>query len=60
MLKKFENKIIECINSEDFPLEVKRLIMLDILNQIETILDRQIAKECEELKRKEEENEQDI
>ena len=51
-IKEFELNLIECVNRYEIPLEVKRLVLLDLLRQTEIAADNQIN---EEIRQREEE-----
>lgn len=65
-IRGFEQKIIHTINESALPIEAKRLVLRDVLQQVESVADEQITKEYALLKEnddyankgnKEEENE---
>ena len=35
IIRRFEQKLISCINDEPLPIELKRLVLKDILEQVE-------------------------
>ena len=52
-IREFENDIINYINaSSDVPIEVKHLVLKDILHQVETEANRNIIAEQEKAKEK--------
>lgn len=54
-IREFENDIINYINaSSDVPIEVKHLVLKDILHQVETEANRNIIAEREKAKEKNE------
>ncbi len=54
-IREFENDIINYINaSSDVPIEVKHLVLKDILHQVETEANRNIIAEQEKAKEKNE------
>lgn len=54
-IREFENDIINYINaSSDVPIEVKHLVLKDILHQVETESNRNIIAEQEKAKEKNE------
>lgn len=54
-IREFENDIINYINaSSDVPIEVKHLVLKDILHQVETEANRRIIAEQEQAKEKNE------
>lgn len=54
-IREFENNIINYINaSSDVPIEVKHLVLKDILHQVETEANRNIIAEQEQAKEKNE------
>ena len=54
-IREFENDIINFINSSvDIPIEVKHLVLKDILHQVEAEANRHIIAEQEQAKKKNE------
>lgn len=47
-IRRFEQSIIEFIDSQQIPLEVKRLCLQDILTKVETSLNVQLIQEFEQ------------
>ena len=51
---KFENSLVKMINESILPIEVKRLIIKDVLSQIEAVRPQAIKQETELDKKKQE------
>ena len=47
-IREFQMSITSFINQSDLPMEVKRLCMLDILNQLQTAADTEIRQQIQE------------
>lgn len=45
IIRRFEQKLINCINDEPLPIELKRLVLKDILDQVESESTKAINKE---------------
>lgn len=59
-IREFENDIINFINaSSDVPIEVKHLVLKDILHQVEMEANRHIIAEREQTKEKNEKESED-
>ena len=50
-IRLFKNDIINYINSVDLPMEVKRLVLVDIYNQVSTQAETVIKAQLEEHKK---------
>lgn len=42
-IREFRGKIIQLINSEQLPMEVKRLVVVDVLNELTTVTNEVIT-----------------
>ena len=51
---KFENSLVKMINESILPIEVKRLVIKDVLSQIEAVRTQAIKQETELDKKKQE------
>ena len=51
---KFENSLVKMINESILPIEVKRLVIKDVLSQIEAVRSQAIKQETELDKKKQE------
>lgn len=47
-IREFQMSITSFINQSDLPMEVKRLCMLDILNQLQTAADSEIRQQIQD------------
>lgn len=47
-IRTFEDLLIDCINATDLNIEIKRLVLTDVLNLVTREADKQIAKEIRE------------
>ena len=45
IIRRFEQKLINCINDEPLPIELKRLVLKDILEQVESESNKAINRE---------------
>lgn len=45
IIRRFEQKLINCINDEPLPIELKRLVLKDILEQVEAESNKAINRE---------------
>lgn len=45
IIRRFEQKLISCINDEPLPIELKRLVLKDILEQVEAESNKAINRE---------------
>lgn len=46
-IRRFEQNLIRMINESELPIEAKRLVMKDVLHQVESVADDQVKKEHE-------------
>ena len=53
-IRKFRQKIVNDINEAELPIEVKRLVLKEVMSVVNETADNQIAKEQEMLKADEE------
>lgn len=53
-IRKFEDDLIDAFNTNDLPIEVKRLIAQNVLNVITKQADKIIVEEIKEMKKEEE------
>lgn len=53
-IRKFEDDLIDAFNTNDLPIEVKRLIAQNVLNEITKQADKIIVEEIKEMKKEEE------
>ncbi len=59
-IREFENDIINYINANsDIPIEVKHLVLKDILSQVEVEANRHVIAEREQMKEKRERESED-
>lgn len=59
-IREFENDIINYINANsDIPIEVKHLVLKDILSQVEAEANRHVIAEREQMKEKRERESED-
>lgn len=57
LIRDTKNQIINFLNARDIPLEVKRLILADILTEVTALADSEI-KECLNAKKENDENDE--
>lgn len=55
VVRNFKNGIVNAINSADIPIEVKRLVVKDILTELTELADAEVTKALQE-----EQNEQSV
>lgn len=55
-IRLFRNKLINSINEEQLPIEIKRLVINEILDQINATSENQIQFELNELNKEDKEN----
>lgn len=55
ILRNLQSEIVNAVNSARVPTEAKRLVVLEVLMKLEAQVEREIALELEDLKKKESE-----
>lgn len=48
IIRQFKNKLVEVINQENLPIEVKRLCLLEILMEVNQVTEQVIEKQKKE------------
>ena len=56
-IRKLKKDLADVLNSSMLPIEVKRIIMADLLNDVTNLADNEVQKEINELESEEKESE---